>query len=140
MYVESVVQVLANHLIGHYGTNPIAIADAVSKLSAQSLQQTIDYIHARLEQDITLSELADNVQMSQYRFARAFKQSTGIPPHQYLLMQRVEQAKKLLTLTQLPIVAISYQLGFASQSHFGATFRRFTKVTPKVYRDIGASF
>ena len=140
MYVESVIQVLATHLVRHYCTNPIARSDATSKLSAQSLQQTIDYIHARLEQDITLSELADNVQMSQYRFARAFKQSTGIPPHQYLLMQRVEQAKKLLTLTQLPIVAISYQLGFASQSHFGATFRRFTKVTPKVYRDIGASF
>jgi len=140
LYVESVIQVLATHLVRHYCTNPIAISDATSKLSTQSLQKTIDYIHARLEQDITLSELADNVQMSQYRFARAFKQSTGIPPHQYLLMQRVEQAKKLLTLTQLPIVAISYQLGFASQSHFAATFRRFTKVTPKVYRDIGASF
>lgn len=140
LYVESVIQVLATHLVRHYGTNPIAIADAVSKLSSQKLQQTVDYIHARLEQDITLSELAEVVQMSQYRFARAFKQSTGIPPHQYLLMQRVEQAKKLLIETQLPIVDISYQLGFASQSHFGATFRRFTKVTPKVYRNIKASF
>ena len=78
--------------------------------------------------------------MSQYRFARAFKQSTGIPPHQYLLSQRIERAKKLLTLTQLQIADISYQLGFASQSHFAATFRRFTKVTPKVYRNVGASF
>ncbi len=140
LYVESVIQVLATHLVRHYCTSRVAIADATSKLSAQSLQQTIDYIYARLEQDITLSELADNVQMSQYRFARAFKESTGISPHQYLLMQRVEQAKKLLTLTQLQIADISYQLGFASQSHFGATFRRFTKVTPKVYRNIGASF
>jgi AraC family transcriptional regulator len=59
--------------------------------------------------------------MSQYRFARAFKQSTGLPPHQYLLGQRVERAKKLLIEKQLPIVDISYQLGFASQSHFTAT-------------------
>jgi AraC family transcriptional regulator len=140
LYIESVIQVLATHLVRHYCTNPIAIADAVSKLSAQSLQQTIDYIHARLEQDITLSELAEVVQISQYRFARAFKQSTGIPPHQYLLMQRVERAKKLLIEKQLPIVDISYQLGFASQSHFAATFRRFTNLTPKVYRNIGASF
>lgn len=140
LYVESVIQVLANHLIRHYCTSQIAIADATSKLSTEKLQKTIDYIHARLEQDITLSELADVVQMSQYRFARAFKQSTGIPPHQYLLLQRIERAKKLLTLTQLQIADISYQLGFASQSHFAATFRRFTKVTPKVYRNIGASF
>ena len=78
--------------------------------------------------------------MSQYRFARAFKQSTGIPPHQYLLSQRIERAKKLLALTQLQIADISYHLGFASQSHFTATFRRFTKVTPKAYRNLGASF
>ena len=140
LYVESVIQVLANHLIRHYCTSQIAIADAVSKLSHQKLQKTIDYIHARLEQDITLSELADVAQMSKYRFARAFKQSTGIPPHQYLLSQRIERAKKLLALTQLQIADISYHLGFASQSHFTATFRRFTKVTPKAYRNLGASF
>lgn len=140
VYVESVIQVLATHLVRHYCTSRVVIEDALSKLSPQKLQQTIDYIHARLEQDITLSELADIVQMSQYRFARAFKQSTGIPPHQYLLAQRVERAKKLLIEKQLPIVDISYQLGFASQSHFAATFRRFTKVTPKVYRNIRASF
>jgi AraC family transcriptional regulator len=140
VYVESVIQVLATHLVRHYCTSRVVIEEAVSKLSPQKLQQTIDYIHARLEQDITLSELADIVQMSQYRFARAFKQSTGLPPHQYLLGQRVERAKKLLIEKQLPIVDISYQLGFASQSHFTATFRRFTKVTPKVYRNIRASF
>lgn len=140
LYVESVIQVLANHLIRHYCTSRVVIEDAIAKLSPQKLQKTIDYIHARLEQDVTLSELADVVQMSQYRFARAFKQSTGISPHQYLLSQRIERAKKLLTLTQLQIADISYQLGFASQSHFAATFRRFTTVTPKVYRNIGASF
>lgn len=140
LYVESVIQVLANHLLRHYCTNQIASASSIAKLSPQKLQNTIDYIHARLEQDITLSELADVAQMSQYRFARAFKQSTGISPHQYLLLQRIEIAKKLLTLKQLTIAEISYQLGFASQSHFAATFRRFTKVTPKVYRNVWASF
>ncbi len=73
LYVESVIQVLATHLVRHYCTSRVVIEEAVSKLSPQKLQQTIDYIHARLEQDITLSELADIVQMSQYRFARAFK-------------------------------------------------------------------
>ncbi len=98
LYVESVIQVLANHLLRHYCTNQIVSASSTAKLSPQKLQNTIDYIHARLEQDITLSELADVAQMSQYRFARAFKSSTGIPPHQYLLLQRIEIAKKTFNL------------------------------------------
>lgn len=114
-------------------------ASSTSQLSPQKLQNTIDYIHARLGQNITLSELADVAQMNEYRFARAFKSSTGLTPHQYLLLQRIEMAKKLLTLKQLSIAEISYQLGFASQSHFANTFVRFTKVTPKVYQNLEAS-
>lgn len=134
LYVESVVHVLANHLIRHYSTNYISCEDLTNKLPPRKLQQVINYINNQLERDVTLSELADVVQMSQYRFARAFKKSTGIPPHQYLLSQRIEKAKKLLGETHLSIADISYQLGFASQSHFTATFRRFTTVTPSVYR------
>jgi AraC family transcriptional regulator len=141
LYIESVIQVLANHLVRNYSSNPVAVEDLTVKLTPRQLQQAIDRIHARLTQDITLSELADVVKMSQYRFARAFKQSTGMPPHQYLLSQRIDRAKQLLTNTQLSISDISYQLGFASQSHFTATFRRFTSVTPNLYRkEIGASF
>jgi AraC family transcriptional regulator len=134
LYVESVIQVLANHLVRNYSSNLVKSEPPTAKLPAQKLQQAIDYIHARIDRDITLSELADVVQMSPYRFARAFKQSTGMPPHQYLLWHRIDRAKQLLTMTQLPISDISYQLGFASQSHFAATFRRFTTVTPNIYR------
>lgn len=144
LYVESVIQVLANHLVRNYSANSVATEDLTAKLTPKQQQQAIDYIHDRLTEDITLSELADAVKMSQYRFARAFKQSTGLPPHQYLLSERIDRSKQLLTNTQLPISDISYQLGFASQSHFTATFRRFTSVTPNLYRkqskESGASF
>ncbi|AFZ32510.1 transcriptional regulator, AraC family [Gloeocapsa sp. PCC 7428] len=141
LYIESVIHVLANHLIKHYSTTCIPFEDASAKLPIQKLEHIIAYIDDQLEQNVTLSELANVVQMSQYRFARAFKQSTGLSPHQYLLSQRIERAKKLLSETQLSIADISYQLGFASQSHFTATFRRLTTVTPSVYRTtIGASF
>jgi AraC-like DNA-binding protein len=65
----------------------------------------------------------------------------GFSSSHLALWQRVERAKKLLIEKQLPIVdIISYPLGFASQSHVTATFRRFTKVIPKVYQNIRASF
>jgi AraC family transcriptional regulator len=141
LYIESVIQVLANHLVRHYSANPVTIADSTTKLAPQQLQQAIDYIHKRLTLGVKLSDLANEVKMSQYRFARAFKQSTGLPPHQYLLSQRIELAQRLLANKELPIGEIGYQLGFANQSHFTATFRRFTTVTPNLYRQsIGASF
>jgi AraC family transcriptional regulator len=133
LYLESVIQVLTTHVIRNYSTTCPA-AKFVPELSPQKLQQAIAYINDQLEQDVTLSELAEVVQMSQYRFARAFRQSTGLPPHQYLLSQRIERAQTLLRETQLSIADISYKLGFASQSHFTATFRRFTAVTPTTYR------
>lgn len=134
LYIESVIQVLANHLVRYYSATPVAAGDSTSKLTPQQLQQAIDYLHEHVEQDIRLSELAGIVNMSQYRFARAFKESIGMPPHQYLLSQRIERAKQLLAKRELLIGDISYQLGFASQSHFTATFRRFTTLTPNQYR------
>jgi AraC family transcriptional regulator len=135
LYVESVINILTTHLIRHYCARRLAVEDSTAGLSPGKLQQAIAYINDQLERDLTLSELAGVVQMSQYRFARAFKQSIGLPPHQYLLLQRIERAKKLLSKTQLSLSQISYQLGFASQSHFSATFRRFTATTPKAYRE-----
>ncbi|PSB68339.1 hypothetical protein C7B61_01410 [filamentous cyanobacterium CCP1] len=104
IYVESVIHILATHLLRQYSSNhhPL-VQDAVTKLPPQKLQQAIAHIHNRLEQDVTLSELATMVQMSPYRFARAFKQSTGLPPHQYLLSKRIERAQILLRETQLAI-------------------------------------
>jgi AraC family transcriptional regulator len=133
LYLESVVQVISTHVIRNYSTT-CPIVRAIPGLSPQKLQQAIAYINDQLEREITLNELAEVVQMSQYRFARAFKQSTGQSPHQYLLHQRIERAQMLLRTTQLSIADISYKLGFASQSHFTATFRRFAGVTPAKYR------
>jgi len=134
LYAESVTTVLATHLIRHYATQRLQVRETSDALSPQKLQQVVDYIHNRLEQNVELTELAQVAGMSQYRFARAFKQSTGLPPHQYLLSCRIERAKHLLRNTQLSIAQISYSLGFASQSHFTTTFRRLITTTPKAYR------
>ena len=134
LYAESVTTVLATHLIRRYASQRLQVRATSDTLPPQTLQQIADYIHSRLEQNIELIELAQVAGMSQYRFVRAFKQSTGLPPHQYMLSCRVERAKHLLRNTQLSLAEISYSLGFASQSHFTATFRRLTTITPKAYR------
>jgi AraC family transcriptional regulator len=98
------------------------------------LQQAIDYIHAHLNRDLSLAELASVVNISPTYFASLFKKVMGISPHQYVIQQRVEQAKLMLLKTDLAIADIALQVGFSSQSHLTQQFKRLTGVTPKQVR------
>jgi AraC family transcriptional regulator len=79
----------------------IEIYSAVLCLFAHRLRLTLsekyDYINTHLKREVSLTELAAIAQLSQYHFCRAFKESTELSPHQYLIQhliqQRVERAK-----------------------------------------------
>jgi len=134
LYAESLANVLAVHLLRRYSLSEQPIREASNGLSKQKLYRAIETIHDNFNRDISLAEIAANVGISPYHFARLFKQSTGLAPHQYLLELRIERAKALLSETTLPLAEIAYLLGFADQSHFTAAFRRLTRATPKAYR------
>lgn len=72
--------------------------------------------------------------MSPYHFSRMFKLSTGLPPHQYVMRQRIERAKALLTNTDLPVGVVAQEVGFASPSHFAQQFRRLVGTAPRFFR------
>ena len=72
--------------------------------------------------------------MSLFHFSRSFKQSTGLPPHQYILRRRIEHAKSLLKTNELGIAEIGQRLGFSDQSHFKMIFRKFVGATPLASR------
>jgi AraC family transcriptional regulator len=133
LYVESLRNLLGVHLLRHYSqvASPKLEAVAIDHLQ---LQQVKDYIEDHLADDLTIADLAALIPISQFHFARSFKAAIGIPPHQYVTQRRVEQAKMLLTVTQLPIIEIAEQVGFSNQSHFTAQFRKLTGATPKQYR------
>jgi AraC family transcriptional regulator len=94
----------------------------------------IEYIQQNLDQDLTLAELAALVYMSPYHFARLFKRSTGVPPHRFVVRQRITRACAILATPELSITQISRMVGFRSPSHFTTVFRRVTGITPKGYR------
>lgn len=98
------------------------------------MQHALDFIDAHLGERLTLVALANQVKLNPYYFAHAFKRATGVAPHQYVVRRRLERAKQLLAHTNLPIVAIAVELGFASQSHFSDVFHRETGVTPLTFR------
>jgi AraC-like DNA-binding protein len=87
-----------------------------------------------LGHDITLAFLASECKLSVSHFARSFKQSTGKPPHRWLLESRVEKAKELLMGTDLPLAQTALACGFADQSHFTRVFSRTVGTSPGTWR------
>jgi AraC family transcriptional regulator len=130
LYVESLTQVLVIHLLRHYSVLQPAIADRYSLLPRR-LESAIDYIHAHLNGDLSMTQIAGSVNSSPTHFASLFKRATGISLHQYVIQQRVIRAKLLLETTDLPIPNIAAQVGFANPSHLGYHCKRQTGMTPR---------
>lgn len=131
LYVESLTQVLVIHLLRHYSTFTQTVTFNNRSLTNVQLQQAIDYIHTHLDEDLSLFKIAQVINISPTYFSSLFKRATGISPHQYVIKQRVERAKLLLTTTDLAIADIALQVGFSSQSHLTQHFKRLTGMTPK---------
>ncbi|MEY9754253.1 helix-turn-helix domain-containing protein [Bradyrhizobium yuanmingense] len=92
----------------------------------------------RLESDLggklSLQEIAAEFDLSISHFSRAFRISTGLPPHQWLLRQRVKAAKQLMTVRDLSLSEIAISAGFANQSHFTRVFSSVVGVSPGTWR------
>ena len=135
LYGESLSTALVMHLLKQFSVSQRLPLDYRSGLSQRKLRQIIDYIQAYLAEDISLNDLADVAGMSPFYFSRLFKQSMLLTPHQYVIKQRVELAKQLLTQPVYSIAEIGLLCGFAHQSHFSRHFRRLVGVSPKVFRN-----
>ncbi len=134
LYVDSLANALAVHLLRHHGTTRPQLPIYEGGLPQGQILKVLDYIDAYLGDEITLGDLAQLLDISPFHFGRLFKQSLGLSPYQYLLRQRVERAKKLLKQTDKPIVEVALDCGFNSHSHMGRKFRQLTGITPKAYR------
>ena len=139
IYAESVANVLVVNLLRRHSTLGRSSVrklehERTGGLSEASLRMALDYVGDNLAADLTLVEIAREVGMSPYHFSRMFKLSTGLPPHQYVMRQRIERAKALLTNTDLPVGVVAQEVGFASPSHFAQQFRRLVGTSPRSFR------
>lgn len=109
--------------------------ESSSRLTFDQLELVKNYIQAHLGNTaLTIDELARVVDMSAFHFARLFKVTTGISPHQYVMNRRIQLVKTLLRTTDLLLSEIAHQAGFADHSHMGREFRRVTGKTPSEWR------
>jgi AraC-like DNA-binding protein len=103
-------------------------------LAPVSANRVCEYIDTHLQENIALEELAEIAQLSVHHFARAFRQTLGRPPHNYIVQRRVEHAQQLLRNTDLPLSEIAIVAGFTDQSHLARHFRTITGVSPSLTR------
>lgn len=119
----------------------LRLADPVSPppqakrlLPARQFAHVVEYIHSNLNAAMSLADLAAVANLSEYHFARQFKQTTGMPPHQYVVAQRVERAKQLIREERFTLAQIAAEVGFSSQSHMNLHFKRLVACTPADFR------
>jgi AraC family transcriptional regulator len=135
LYGDSLANSLALYLLKRYSNVTMRLEPYRGGLPRSKLNRVLEYINANLSDKIELSVLANVAGVSAYHFARAFKQSTGESPHQYVLRMRIEKAKEFLVHSQLPVIEASALTGFVDQSHFSKVFRRIVGVSPSEYRN-----
>ena len=103
-------------------------------LAPGAARRVREHVEAHLSENIDLAGLAGIAGLSLYYFARAFKQTTGVTPHHYLVMRRLERAKEMLSRGEELLAEIALATGFADQSHLARHFRQVLGVTPRQFR------
>jgi AraC family transcriptional regulator len=134
LFLDSVEQALAVALVNDYAVRHHSLQTHRGGLGSARLRRIKEFIDAKIEDDLTLCEMAQAVELSTAYFSRMFRKSTGETPHQFLLRRRLERAKKMLRSADERVLDVAVACGFKSQQHFAQVFRHVCRVTPTEYR------
>ena len=105
-----------------------------SGLTSSQMRSITEYMDNHLTEKITIAELAALVNLTRFHFMRAFKQSAGAPPHQFMTRRRVDRAKELLAERETSVAEIANRTGFGSPVLMNRAFRRVLGTTPSALR------
>jgi len=134
LFLDSVEQALAIALVNGYAAGRRAVQTHRGGLGPARLRRIKEFIDAKIEDELTLCEMAQTVELSTAYFSRMFRKSTGEAPHQFLLRQRLERAKTMLRSADGRVIDVAVACGFKSQQHFAQVFRHACGVSPTEYR------
>jgi AraC family transcriptional regulator len=130
LYADSLSLALLSYVVER---EPRCVALVRGRLSELECHRLRNHVLERLGEDLSLEELAAHVGRRPRHFSTLFRQAFGVPPHRYVLRQRLAEGARLLANGEEDIAAIAFRLGFSSQSHFAAAFRSAHGVTPRRY-------
>jgi len=133
LFIDHVTLAVCTHVAGTYGGMQ-STAPKRGGLAPWQLKLATEMLNAHLAGDISHAQIAQQCGLSPSHFARAFRISTGLAPHQWLLRRRVDRAKELLRDPVQPLTAIAFACGFADQSHFTRVFGAIAGMPPGEWR------
>jgi AraC family transcriptional regulator len=136
LVVGALVEQTLVHLLRRYANIRRAEQLELSRagLVDRRIRRAVELMHARLERDLPLEEIASAAHLSPFHFARLFKKLTGATPHSYLAALRAARAQALLSETDLSITEVGARVGYGSSSHFAKAFRQATGISPRDFR------
>jgi AraC family transcriptional regulator len=130
LYADSLSLALISYVLDQLPSPQLRVVGRLSDTQSRRLRR---YIRERLGENLSLQDLARFVGVSTRQFSRLFLEAFGTSPHQYVLRQRLDESARLLALGGREIAQIALSLGFNSQSHFAAAFRKQFHQTPRQY-------
>ena len=134
LFVDHMMLALTAHVAQTYGGLRPGAEPNRGGLAPWQVKRACDRLESDLAGKVALQQIAADLGLSVSHFSRAFRISTGLPPHQWLLRQRVKAAKQLMTVRDLPLSEIAMSAGFANQSHFTRVFSSMVGVSPGAWR------
>lgn len=134
LFLDSVERALAVALVDSYATEHPTGPTYRGGLGPARLRKIKELVHAKLEDELTLHEMAKAVELSIAHFSQMFRRSTGQTPHQFVLHHRIERAKTMLRTNGVRALDVALACGFKTQQHFSRVFRQLCGVTPRQYR------
>ncbi|MGH9426179.1 MAG: AraC family transcriptional regulator [Terriglobia bacterium] len=134
----ALVEQVVVHLLRHYANMRRSEELELSRVGLidRRIRRSVELMHAQLEQDLSLKEIAAASYLSPFHFVRVFKKLTGTTPHAYLASRRTRRAQLLLAEPNLSVTEISSRVGYSSPSHFTKAFRQATGLTPRAFRKV----
>jgi AraC family transcriptional regulator len=134
LYGEALSMALAARLRARYSRETAPVSRYRLALSPTQVRRVREYIQQNLASNIGTTELAAQVNLSPHYFSMLFKHALGVPPHRYVLQERIHEAQRKLAIGRMSISELALNLGFSDQSHFARAFRNLTGTTPKRYQ------
>ena len=134
LFLDSVEQAMAVTLVNGHAVRHGPAQLSRGGLGSARLRRTRELVHAKMEDDLSLDEMAQSVGLSTAHFARMFRKSTGETPHQFVLRHRLERAKAMLRAPDARVLDVAVACGFKTQQHFAQVFRDVWGVSPREYR------
>jgi AraC family transcriptional regulator len=134
LFLDSVEQALAAALVDAYSGRSRSVQPFRGGLGPARLRTITELVYAKMENELTLEEMAQSVALTVAHFSRMFRKSTGETPHQFVLRNRIERAKELLRAPEARVLDVALACGFKTQQHFARVFRHLCGASPREYR------